>query len=389
MRILVISNYYPPHVVGGYEQACAETVKWLQARGHEIRVLTGQSPAEADGVFRELTYIDYQTPGYRQKWQVERGNYACTQQHLQDFQPDLVYLWSQRLVSLAPAQAVQSWGGPRVFEMGDFWPDSYFKSGWKQKLRQQLKACLPGMRQAQLDFGPMIAVARWMLPELSQKYQPLRTYHVPNAIVPLPSPGVRARNFNGPLRALFAGRLVPEKGLHLALEALAQLKRAGVILPLSIAGKGDSAYLDHCQRQAAAAGLDEQLSWLGWQDEMAALYASHDLLLMPTLMREPFGLVILQAMQAGMLVWASDAYGPAEILRHGQTGFLFAPGDATALADSLLVFLSTPGVGKQISQRAQADVAVHYSLNQVKPQIEKILKAECELQKGQQLCLTR
>lgn len=396
MRILVISNYYPPHVVGGYEQACADTVSWLQSRGHEIRVLTGP-PApnkptdptldEAEGVCRSLQFIDYQHPAYRQKWQVEKHNAACTRQHLKAFQPDLVYLWSQRLISLAPAQAVQDWGGPKVFEMGDFWPDAYLKTGWRHQLRQRVKACLPGMQSAQLDFGPMIAVARWMQPELAQKYAPTRIYHVPNAVGPLRQAVQRARNFQGPQRALFAGRLVPEKGLHMALEALAQLKKKGIILPLSIAGTGDARYINDCRHQASEAGLDDQLSWLGWQQDMEALYHSHDLLLMPTLMREPFGLVILQAMQTGMLVWASDAYGPAEILQHGQTGFLFERGNSSALAESLQHFLQHPAAGPAISRRARDTVSVYYSRERIKPQIEQILKAEIILQKGAQQCL--
>jgi glycosyltransferase involved in cell wall biosynthesis len=273
MRILVISNYYPPYTLGGYEQACAVTVEWLRAQGHQVRVLTGMPPEaiapirREAGVVRSLRYINYEQPSYAQKWAVERHNYTCTTAQIRQFQPDIVYLWSLRLVSLAPAHAVQTWGGPQVFEMGDFWPDAYFKTGWKHRLRQQLKGCVPGLRAARLHFGPMIAVGRWMLPELQQKYNPPRTYYVPNAVPPFPRP-TATREFNGPLSALFAGRLVPEKGLHLALEALAQLKRTGWVLPLRVAGHGDAEYIARCQQQADESGLE--VEWLGWQDNMAA-----------------------------------------------------------------------------------------------------------------------
>ncbi|MBU1727395.1 MAG: hypothetical protein KJ880_07180, partial [Candidatus Omnitrophica bacterium] len=58
MKILVISNYYPPRVIGGYELACREAVEGLRAKGHEVSVLTSLSYADTDvkeeGVYRLL-----------------------------------------------------------------------------------------------------------------------------------------------------------------------------------------------------------------------------------------------------------------------------------------------------------------------------------------------
>ena len=63
MKILVLTNYYPPAHVGGYELACQQTVNWLRQQGHQVRVLCGDwqaqiLPAETD-VLRRLQLIDY------------------------------------------------------------------------------------------------------------------------------------------------------------------------------------------------------------------------------------------------------------------------------------------------------------------------------------------
>ncbi|MGV3526667.1 MAG: glycosyltransferase family 4 protein [Candidatus Sericytochromatia bacterium] len=389
MRILVLSNYYPPLSVGGYEIACETTVNWLRARGHSVRVLTSrwraaETEAEAD-LLRIYEQIDYSAGGYRQKWRVERENARLTRQAIDDWQPDVVYIWSLRMVSLGPLYAVQAAHCPRVFEMGDFWPDAYLKPGLGPWLRRSVKQHLPGLLGGPLRLDPVIAVARWMVPEIQAKYGSREIHAIPNGI-PQPEeglPGPRS-DWQGPLRALFVGRLDPEKGLHLAIEALAGLKQQGLHLHLSVAGQGDADYTDFCRREVARHGLGDQVDFLGWRHDTDTLYRSHQLLLMPTVMREPFGLVILEALQYGLAVFASAAYGPAEILQAGQTGYLFAPGQSQALQAQLAAALHNrahlAAIAAAGQQRAQQD----YALDRVKADVERVLQAEA----GGRTCLS-
>jgi glycosyltransferase involved in cell wall biosynthesis len=375
MRILVISNYYPPLSVGGYEIACAQTVEWLRARGHEVRVMTSkwraQEVVQEDNLLRVFELIDYQKGGYKQKWQTEQFNYQQTRKELLSYQPDLVYIWSQRLISLGPVYAVQRMKLPRVFEIGDFWPDSYLKPGLKPKLKREIKRLVPGLLGDALMLDPVISVARWMVPELRSKYGSKQIEVIPNGL-PLPTQN-KGPNWNQPLKALFVGRLDPEKGLHLAIEALAKLRDKGLVLNLTVAGKGDRHYTDLCRQQVLILGLQDQVKFMGWQKDTARLYRQHQILLMPTTMREPFGLVIVEAMMHGMAVFASGAYGPAEIIRDGKTGFLFQPGDSTMLADSLYHQLSNPLNLAAVGQRAANDAQANYALDHVKARVEKML----------------
>lgn len=382
MRILVLSNYYPPYSLGGYEIACETTVNWLRRQGHTVEVLTSTGPNEPPvaetGVHRVYQRIDYLHGGYRQKWQTEKQNYLLTQQALDRFQPDVVYLWNMRVISLGPVYAVEKSKLPRVFEFGDFWPDSYFKPGWKHGLRRLLKQMIPGMLGGPLRLDPVISVADWMSQEIRQKYRSREVIVIPNGL-PVPEKPTLPQ-WEKPVQALFLGRLDPEKGLHLALEALVHLKDRGQILNLTVAGKGAPDYLARCQQFVDIHGLQKQVRFLGWQADPGPLYDSHQILLMPTTMREPFGLVIVEAMLRGLAVFAPAAFGPAEILQDQQTGILFQPGQSHSLAVALERALSQPEALKQVGQRAQHYACAHFALDTVKKRVENVLKQQWEAQ---------
>ena len=62
MRILTITNYYPPHFIGGYEIACKETMDFLSDQGHEIVVVTSdyqKSDEQENKVYRDMKLVDY------------------------------------------------------------------------------------------------------------------------------------------------------------------------------------------------------------------------------------------------------------------------------------------------------------------------------------------
>jgi len=421
LRILIITNYYPPDMVGGYEKACADTVAYLARQGHRVHILSrawisdtsgdtsantsgdtsrAASDTVSDGAYadelsgvslqRELLTIDYQRPRYRQKWAVERQNYACTAQAIQAFQPQVIYLWSQRGISLAPVYAAEDSGVPCVFEIGDIWPDSYFKTGWKAALRRRIKAALPFLQQRVLHMPHVISVSQWMAEELSTRYRVGELSVIPNG-TPLPpdsgtcapfanavsEPVLRPVSRYGIERALFVGRLDPEKGVLEALQALALLRQQGYRVSLDIAGTGDAQYLARCQQFVQAQALGEHVRFLGWQDA-ATLYPCYQLLLMPTSMREPFGLVVIEAMMHGLNVIAPAAYGPAEIITPAQTGWLFSTSasvpPAAAVARVWKQLIQDPLQAERVGQQAAAHARVHYALDRVKAQVLQVLQ---------------
>jgi glycosyltransferase involved in cell wall biosynthesis len=140
----------------------------------------------------------------------------------------------------------------------------------------------------------------------------------------------------GPLQILFLGNLIPRKGLHTLLEALAQLP--SLDWRLSVVGSPDSDVIySHRMRQLAKrAGLFTRVTFHGALDDnaLAQLLRSSHLLVVPS-SYEGFGIVYLEGMSFGLPAIATTNGAAGEIITHGEDGFLIAPGDSQALADHL------------------------------------------------------
>jgi glycosyltransferase involved in cell wall biosynthesis len=103
MRILVISNFFPPYHIGGYELGCADVVAGLKTRGHEVRVLTSHhgiaEPTQSNGVYRWLR-TDSLRPENAGSQHVaaivkkELANRRAMKRVCASFRPDLVYVWN-------------------------------------------------------------------------------------------------------------------------------------------------------------------------------------------------------------------------------------------------------------------------------------------------------
>jgi len=107
MRILALSNMYPPHHIGGYELSCRDVMDRLRARGHEITVLTtdmrisgvADPPDErAGGIRRELRFYweDHRlvSPSLRRRLMIERSNQTALRSALEEANPDVVSVWN-------------------------------------------------------------------------------------------------------------------------------------------------------------------------------------------------------------------------------------------------------------------------------------------------------
>ncbi len=146
----------------------------------------------------------------------------------------------------------------------------------------------------------------------------------------------RARE-TGPLRLLFVGNLIPRKGLHTLLEALAHLPPDMARLTVVGDAQADARYSRRVREQALRLGLDARVRWLGAipDDALRRVYATHHALVVPS-QHEGFGIVYLEAMGYGLIAVGTEAGGAGEIIRPGETGLLIPPGDAEALATRLL-----------------------------------------------------
>ena len=169
----------------------------------------------------------------------------------------------------------------------------------------------------------------------------------------------RARE-KGPLRLLFLGNVIPRKGLHTLLKALARLPREGWRLTVVGGLEVDRAYVKQIQRQIDEAGLRGQVEFTGILDEekLASRLARSQVLAVPS-SYEGYGIVFLEGMAFGLPALATIAGGAREIITSGQDGFLIAPGDAGALAGYIRPLIDDRNLLLNMSLKAQARFMAH------------------------------
>ncbi|MGF6771212.1 glycosyltransferase involved in cell wall biosynthesis [Paraburkholderia sp. GAS199] len=162
------------------------------------------------------------------------------------------------------------------------------------------------------------------------------------------------------LAGLF-GRLAPWKGQHVALDALARLPDAHLVLvgaPLF----GEDAYAQRLRDQAAALGIADRVHFAGFQDDVPAWMKAMDVILHTSTEPEPFGRVIVEGMAAVKPVIAAAAGGVTEIVRHGKNGWLVKPGDVAALAEAIGVLRADPSMAQRLATQAQIDAHTEFSM---------------------------
>lgn len=142
---------------------------------------------------------------------------------------------------------------------------------------------------------------------------------------------------DGPLELLFVGALIPRKGLHTLIAALATLDPA--IWHLTVAGdqNRDVRYMKALRRQITDAGIKDQVSILGEVSDphLVALFRNSQILIVPSSL-EGFGISYAEGMGFGLPAIASQRGGAGEIVAQGENGFLVSSGDVRTLASHIL-----------------------------------------------------
>jgi glycogen synthase len=355
VRILVLSNMYPPHHYGGYEQSCRDCVDRWRERGHQVTVLTttmrvpgvAEAPGHDDGVRRQLhMYLrdaDLFVPPVWRRLAWERDNQRALAAALADADPDVVSVWHMGAMSMALLTALAGSGRPLVYAVCDDWP-IYGPSldGWMRLFagRPRLAAVagrLFGVPTTLPDLGGSGAfcfvseVTRRRVEEQSGWRYPIAT---------VVYSGIDRRDFPplaGPppprewrWRLLYVGRVDDRKGIETLIRAMPLLPEAAT---LAIVGRGHAGYRQRLAALVAELGLDRRVTFDAVaRSELAARYAAADCLVFPSEWIEPFGLVPIEAMACATPVVATGTGGSGEFLVDRQNCLLFPPGDAEGLA---------------------------------------------------------
>jgi glycogen synthase len=399
MRILVISNIYPPYYLGGYELVCAEIVDALRRRGHQVTVMTGwrglRRPQVQSGVARLLQVRFPFDPPYhngatRLAWYL--WNLLVLRRMVRRLKPDVIHVFSATGLGPFTLNWLHSQPVPVVHEVGDvmlseassadIWaglrlyynPRSLVKRIIKVAL---LKLVAPRLMSKPVDLGNSYFRSKYLKRQLAQAgikvgdspiiYHGLRLAD----LVPRDEKGCSAG-------ILFSGRLTPEKGAHVFLEALSQLKNSPVMKHQRITMIGpfpDQGYYQKLRELASRLGPHLSVHFAGKlsRPDALQLMREHSIFVFPVIGSEGFGVVVLEALASGLAVVATGAGGSAELLENGENCLVVPKNDPRALAISLERLVADESLRRRIS-RGGIESAKHFDFESSVDLIEEHLQ---------------
>lgn len=332
MRILVLTNLYPPDTVGGYELGCRQAVDGLRARGHEVRVLTTAprtpvaTPAHVTRTLKLTDMWDFYADErsapvvLRMKeseaFQVNAYNVHALLAEIRGFGPDVVYVWMLVGVGgLGLMACLHHLRVPWVWHLMDEVPAKLCT------LFYRVQPALASEFSRQFR-GTYLACSRQLVDQIERSGLTLsdRVEVVPNWITgPRPSPR-RSPERSGRLRIVTAAALIDrnyDKGIDLLIRAAALTRdrgRGG--FTLDVFGKVTDGYFADLIRASGLSDLVRLRGSLG-QAELLDVYDDYDVFAFPGRTDEPFGFAPLEALGRGCVPVMNSLCGGAEWLVHG------------------------------------------------------------------------
>ncbi|NYJ75535.1 glycosyltransferase family 4 protein [Allobranchiibius huperziae] len=205
-----------------------------------------------------------------------------------------------------------------------------------------------------------------------------RTHLIYNG-VPQPSAEPTAAPEPRPFRLVVIGRLSPRKAPHIALEAVAQLRRAGRDVRLEVCGTpfaGYEWYEEELRARAEDDDLAGSVTFSGYVSPVWPALARSHAVLAPSL-REPFGNAVVEAQFACRPVIAAAAMGHLETVQHEATGLLVPPGQADAMAASAARLMDDPGLATSLAQRARVRALDRFTVDRYGTEVADLIGGLC------------
>jgi glycosyltransferase involved in cell wall biosynthesis len=354
VRILIVSNRFPPVTVGGYELCCAEVAERL-AGSHDVLVLTSRAehpPArEPLTVRRELPLL---SSGPRGSLRAPLAAIAATRlvrRVVADFRPELVFVWNGAAIPHAALRVLELADATMAYSVSEHWFGRIYRDD------QFLRHLYPGdrglrriwalvMRAVNRVPGLRIELRRRVPAAIAWNSNALRGMTpVPDTTEPTVQrtiyPATRRNAVYAELSrrpaaeptVLFVGRLEHLKGPDIAYRALADLRgRHGIPARLVMAGRSTPAERRGLADLAAELGISSHVRLAGQLDP--------DALVVPSRWDEPFGLVCIEAALARLPVVAARSGGIPEALHEGEHALFFDKEHHADCADALAATLT-------------------------------------------------
>jgi glycogen synthase len=428
MKILVLTNLYPPHHAGTFDNHCQTVTESLRLRGHKILILTsshGLRTEQRDGEIERRLLLNGvfghpSVTGFMELKSQETYNNDVLRETLDQFRPDVVHVFSLLGISKSLLFTIYNSKQPVVYDVFDHWLSANVREDpWLHFWNAPSLPLLAQSKRKALEMsGERIRLDSTAPTRLTRGYDRVpgifgegreraavapnsitgfrfdRIYFCSQALKNLTEqvgfcvnhaeviyPGITAAYIGDikpasvPMkRFLIVTRLNEESGVMTALKALKIARAARLDATLSIYGRGDSSYVADLRSFVVANQLPvDFLSVSNQNTDLPEVYKRHDVLLHTPEWAEPFPFTPLEAMGCGIPVIGARSGGMEELLRHGENALTYPAGNADELALRIQELQISPALRCQMAETAQAEVLAKFNDTTVIDQIENFL----------------
>lgn len=315
---------------GGRWQAMLNIYDTLTLHGHEVVLVRGQDNAHLSSGDRPITVIN------------SRGFYSVSaalrmRKWLKEQQPDLIIAHSGKAVWLFKNATI----GMNI---------PVIAVNHSHNVKRTVRA------DAFIHITPHV---QYLVQSLQAEKDKSKPQQVISNLMYLPPVEALPQPIRNPPTLAMLTRMVPNKGVHVLIEALGILNSRGIDFKAVLAGQGEmwEAY----KELASTLGLNDKISFPGWigGDDKIALYQQADFIAVPSITDiQPLG--ILDAFGWGKVVLSSDDVGPLQICQHRVNAWVSKAGDATDMANGIEYLLKHPDEALALAQQAKKEALEKY-----------------------------
>jgi glycogen synthase len=339
--LFFVEGFWP--LIGGVETITADLTASLADRGHEILVITDRAVASLPEHDRldnkvEIRRIPFVQALRERDIEQLAAARRTMNQIFRDFRPDLIHatftgagLWLLPRRDATPLilSFHGSWPTIDFGALGGVFAQAVERAAW-------VTACSQSALEDLLATAPQIrGRCSVILNGLDPRFD-----------------GEPPEQPPGPPVLFCSGRIVRDKGLDIAIDALVEVTRHHPDVRLVVAGDGPA--LNELVARSASVGLADHIDFPGWvpPERVPSFLGRASAVLIPSRL-EGFGLVALEAALSARPAVATRVGGLPEAVLDGETGILVAPDDPTAMADAVLRLLADPGAARRLGQAAR------------------------------------
>jgi len=383
MKVCMLTWEYPPRIVGGIARHCKGLAKALVNQGVEVHVVTLDFPGAPE--YEEIDGVKI----YRVRPEIGHPNFLTWVMLFNHFLEkrianitdeidyDLIHIHDW-LVAPSGIAAKHFLKKPLIVTVhstehgrsGLHIPDSFTIDSW--------------------EWWATYEASKIIVTSNSLKHEVCGHFHLPWEKVEIIPNGIDIEKFNVPVDKiavkgrygispnekliLYVGRLVPQKGVEYLIQAVPMI--AGKYPNAKFLIVGEGWLRDYLESLAQSTGHRWRITFTGFipDHEVVALMKSADVLVVPSVY-EPFGIVALEGMAAGVPVVASQVGGLSEVIEHDKSGVFVYPRNPESIAWGVDHVLSNPGHAEWLVKNALEKVKNMFSWDAIAAKTVQVYKS--------------